>query len=60
MLNIRNPFFERVVWAFFSGVTFFAIFKHRKGKAPSTSFFLNKDSMIRELNLFPQVSLRGY
>ncbi len=41
-----------VISSVFSGVTFFAIFKHRKDKAPLTSFFLNKASAIKELNLF--------
>lgn len=45
-------FLGGAVSAFFAGVTFFAIFKHRKDKAPLTSFFLNRDSATKELNLF--------
>jgi hypothetical protein len=58
MLNIAYTaifavlFIGGVVSSVFSGITFFAIFKHRKDKAPLTSFFLNKDSAARELNMF--------
>ncbi|MCL4373190.1 hypothetical protein M1384_03960 [Candidatus Parvarchaeota archaeon] len=45
-------FIGGVVSSVFSSVTFFAIFKHRKDKAPLTSFFLNKDSATKELNMF--------
>ncbi|EEZ93300.1 MAG: hypothetical protein BJBARM4_0058 [Candidatus Parvarchaeum acidiphilum ARMAN-4] len=41
-----------VISSFFSGITFFAIFKHRKDNAPLTSFFLNKDSATKELKMF--------
>ncbi len=58
MLNVAYTaiflvlFLGGAISAVFSGVTFFAIFKHRKDKAPLTSFFLNRDSAIKELNLF--------
>ncbi len=58
MLNIAYTvisavlFVGGVVSSVFSGITFFAIFKHRKDKAPLTSFFLNKDSATKELNMF--------
>jgi hypothetical protein len=58
MLNIAYTvifavlFIGGVVGSIFSGVTFFAIFKHRKDKAPLTSFFLNRDLATKELNMF--------
>lgn len=58
MLNIAYTvifallFVGGVISAIFSGVSFFAILKHRKDKAPLTSFFLNKDSATKELNMF--------
>ncbi len=45
------------VSSIFSGITFFAIFKHRRDKAPLTAFFLNKDSATKELNMFIYPSL---
>ncbi|MEM0143056.1 MAG: hypothetical protein QXL94_03780 [Candidatus Parvarchaeum sp.] len=45
-------FIGGIVSSVFSGITFFAMFKHRKDKAPLTSFFLNKDSATKELNMF--------
>ena len=58
MLNIAYTvifavlFIGGIISSVFSGVTFFAILKHRKDKAPLTSFFLNKDSATKELNMF--------
>ena len=58
MLNIAYTvifavlFIGGIISSVFSGVTFFAILKHRKDKAPLTSFFLNKDLATKELNMF--------
>jgi len=45
-------FIGGVISSVFSGITFFAILKHRKDNAPLTSFFLNKDSATKELKMF--------
>ena len=45
-------FIGGIISSIFSGVTFFSIVKHRKDKAPLTAFFLNKESAVKELNMF--------
>ena len=58
MLNIGYTaifavlFIGGVIGTVLSGITFFAILKHRKDNAPLTAFFLNRDSATKELNMF--------